>query len=96
MRGRRPAVPLDERLVDSQRTPVESAECDERARWLDRAMAQLTHAQREVLVLRHWLDLSYDEIADALQVPAKTVKSRLFSARTRLAELLRALGVEAP
>jgi len=29
-------------------------------------------------------------------VPAKTVKSRLFTARTRLAELLRGLGVEAP
>ena len=96
LRGRRPAAPLDERLVDSQRTPVECAERAERARRLERAMAQLTHSQREVLVLRHWLDLSYDEIADALQVPAKTVKSRLFSARTRLAELLRALGVEAP
>jgi len=96
LRDRKSSVPLDESFVDSQRTPVESAERDERARRLDRAMTQLTHPQREVIVLRHWLELSYDEIADALQVPAKTVKSRLFTARTRLAELLRGLGVEAP
>ena len=96
LRDRKPSAPLDEYLVDTQRSPVERLEHDERARQLDRAMTQLTQTQREVLVLRHWLELSYDEIADALRVPAKTVKSRLFSARTRLAELIRGLGVETP
>ena len=56
-------------------------------------MAQLPDAQREVLVLRHWLDLSYDEIAEAIHLPSKTVKSRLFSARVRLAEVLATMGV---
>ena len=43
---------------------------------------------RAVIVLRHFVGLSYDEMGDALGVPSKTVKSRLHSARQRLGELL--------
>jgi RNA polymerase sigma-70 factor (ECF subfamily) len=50
----------------------------------------LTREYREVVVLRHFADLSYEEISEALGVPDKTVKSRLFTARKRLAELLAA------
>jgi RNA polymerase sigma-70 factor (ECF subfamily) len=96
LRARRQHQPLDEQVVDTGRAPEEGAEQYERRRQLERAMAQLTDAYREVLVLRHWLQLSYDEIADTIGVPAKTVKSRLFSARTRLGEVLRSMGVEAP
>jgi DNA-directed RNA polymerase specialized sigma24 family protein len=39
-------------------------------------------------VLRHFGGQSYGEIADALSIPEKTVKSRLYSARQRLGELL--------
>jgi DNA-directed RNA polymerase specialized sigma24 family protein len=42
-------------------------------------------------VLRHNTGLSYEEIGEALHVPAKTVKSRLHTARERLATLLRGL-----
>ena len=48
----------------------------------------LTDDQREVILLRHFTELSYDEIATATGVPVKTVKSRLFTARQRLAVLL--------
>jgi RNA polymerase sigma-70 factor (ECF subfamily) len=37
-----------------------------------------------VITLRHFAELSYREIADALDVDEKTVKSRLFEARSRL------------
>ena len=93
---RRRGEPLDERLVDPGEAPEELAEGHERRAQLDRAIARLSESQREVIVLRHWLQLSYEEIGDALQLPAKTVKSRLFSARSRLAELLQEMGVEAP
>jgi RNA polymerase sigma-70 factor (ECF subfamily) len=43
---------------------------------------------REVVVLRHFTDLSYDEIAATLGIPAKTVKSRLYTARQQLGGLL--------
>jgi len=52
------------------------------------ALLALTPEYREVVVLRHFADLSYEEIAEAIGVPEKTVKSRLFSARKRLAEIL--------
>ena len=96
LRARRRQEPLDERLVDRGRAPEEDAEQHERRKQLELAMAQLSEANQEVLVLRHWMQLSYDEIADAIGIPPKTVKSRLFSARTRLGEVLRSMGVEAP
>jgi DNA-directed RNA polymerase specialized sigma24 family protein len=40
------------------------------------------------VILRHFTGLSYDEIADVLGLPAKTVKSRLHTARQRLGEML--------
>lgn len=93
---RRKADPLDQDLVDRAESPAEGAERSEQARLVERAVGQLSDAYREVIVLRHWLDLSYDEIAEALHVPAKTVKSRLFSARAKLGEILAAMGVQAP
>ena len=86
---------MDERIIDRGLTPVDHTERGEESILIERAVNQLSDAYREVIVLRHWLDLSYDEIADALHVPAKSVKSRLFSARTRLGEILVAMGVEA-
>ena len=60
----------------------------ERQAQVQAALLQLTPEYRAVVVLRHFAGLSYDEMADALGVPAKTVKSRLYSARQRLGELL--------
>lgn len=91
---RRRSEPLDERLVDHAPSPAEASERNQQSALLERAMALLPDAHREVLVLRHWLDLSYDEIGEAIQLPAKTVKSRLFTARARLAEVLAKMGVE--
>ena len=90
---RKPAESLDENLVDRGDSPAERAEIGEQSALIERAVDELSGTYREVIVLRHWLDLSYDEIADALHVPAKTVKSRLFSARTRLGEILTRMGV---
>lgn len=90
---RKKADALDEQLVDRGSTPAESAERNEQSVLIERAVAQLSESYREVIVLRHWLDMSYDEIAEALHVPAKTVKSRLYSARARLGEILVAMGI---
>lgn len=51
------------------------------------AMAELSDADREILVLFAWEELSYDEIADVLGIALGTVRSRLSRARTRLREL---------
>ena len=48
---------------------------------------RLTPEYRTPLVLRYWEDLSYEEIAEAMQVTVATVKSRLFRARQQLAAI---------
>lgn len=56
---------------------------------LERLLADLAPADRAVLVLRYLEDLSYADIAHALEVPVSTVETRLFRARKRAGELYR-------
>jgi RNA polymerase sigma-70 factor (ECF subfamily) len=57
--------------------------------WVRRALAGLDEADREVLMLREYEQLRYDEIAALVGVPINTVRSRLFRARQALkAQLL--------
>jgi RNA polymerase sigma-70 factor (ECF subfamily) len=55
---------------------------------LSRGLRRLSTGDRTVLTLRHFSDLSYEEIAQILGVDEKTVKSRLFEARKRLRALI--------
>jgi RNA polymerase sigma-70 factor (ECF subfamily) len=62
---------------------------------LERALAALSPADREIVMLRHLDGLSYAELAAALEVPLGTVMSRLFNARKRLRDgLTRGLAPE--
>ena len=93
-RSRRPQEALTERSggAETQGGPFEAfAQAEARSR-IDQAMAHLSFEYREVIALRHFADLSYEEMADAIGVPEKTVKSRLFSARQKLAGLLDVAG----
>jgi RNA polymerase sigma-70 factor, ECF subfamily len=56
--------------------------------WVRRAVEKLEAMDREILLLREYEQLSYAEIADLLQLPLNTVRSRLFRARTALRNLL--------
>jgi RNA polymerase sigma-70 factor (ECF subfamily) len=51
-------------------------------RRLAAALAKLSTGDRHVLLLLAWADLSYEEIATALDIPIGTVRSRLHRART--------------
>jgi RNA polymerase sigma-70 factor, ECF subfamily len=55
---------------------------------LERAMARLTLEQRSVLLLVTLEDMSYDDVARTLGIPASTVISRLSGARGKLRSLL--------
>ena len=55
---------------------------------LNAALALLDDEQRQILLLREVQDLSYEEIADILELPRGTVKSRLHRARIELASVL--------
>jgi len=56
------------------------------------ALLELKPDDRAVVVLRHFVSFSYEEISDVLGVPVKTVKSRLFTARERLRQSLLTAG----
>ena len=51
---------------------------------LERALANLEYKYRVVVVLRHFLDLSYAEIGRIIDLPVSTVRSRIHTARTLL------------
>lgn len=53
-----------------------------------RALAQLPKIEREVLILREFIGLSYEEIGRVVNAPLGTVKSRLSKARSRMRSLL--------
>jgi RNA polymerase sigma factor (sigma-70 family) len=61
---------------------------DEDAEEVHRALDQLNLSDREALTLYFIEDLSVEEIADVLGIPAGTVKSRLYFARQRLRTIL--------
>lgn len=58
------------------------------SRTLTRVLAKLRQAERDVLLLYAWEDLSYAEIAQALDLPLGTVRSRLHRARRALRSAL--------
>lgn len=86
-RSRHPNEPLAD-TFEAPGGTFEAADAAETSDRIQAALNALTEEYREVVILRHFVDLSYEEISDVLGVPDKTVKSRLFSARKRLAEIL--------
>ena len=68
--------------------PTERLERQELRRRLWRALATLSPEHREILVLRDYQDLTYEEIADVLSIPKGTVMSRLHRARKNLRDRL--------
>jgi RNA polymerase sigma-70 factor, ECF subfamily len=75
-------------LSDPQPGPEALFSQEERATLVQKAVLSLPDACRAVLVLREYEELSYHEIADALDIPMGTVMSRLNYARKLLKEKL--------
>jgi RNA polymerase sigma-70 factor, ECF subfamily len=63
-----------------------------RSRVIRRCLSQLSAVQREVIDLVYYHEKSVAEVAEILGVPASTVKTRMFYARQRIRELLKAAG----
>ena len=86
LKRRRNVVSLDGSFdVPADAESDGAAEAEEK---VGRALLELKPDDRAVVVLRHFVSFSYDEISDVLGVPVKTVKSRLFTARERLRQVL--------
>ena len=74
--------------------PTEGLERAELRLRIDRALAQLSHEHRTVLILHEFEQMEYREIARQMQCSIGTVMSRLFYARRRMASLLAGLKRE--
>ncbi len=89
LRRERPAAALDDLpLPGSDPQPEAAYEQRERAGLVRRAVLALPEASRAALVLREYHGLSYQEIAEALDISTGTVMSRLNYARNKLLETL--------
>lgn len=76
-------------LTDDDASIEEIYETDERKRVVQEALYKLNDDQRAIIVMRDIQGSSYEEIADILQCPLGTVKSRLSRARMALKEILK-------
>ena len=91
-RSRHPQVPLqaeseeEERPIRDERAVAPDASLleQELQKAIDEAIANLPETQRLAVILRRYEELSYDEIAEALDQSVSAVKSLLFRARTEL------------
>lgn len=88
IRRRRPLETDVEALREPGPGPAASFEIAQRDLALQTALRKLSAGQREIIVLRDYMDLSYAEIADVLALAPGTVMSRLHRARLALKENL--------
>lgn len=84
LRGRKPTEHQVEDLVDAATLPEQVLLDSERDSNVRVALAELPSEQRQILVLRDYLDLSYNELASVMDIPKGTVMSRLHRARLAL------------
>lgn len=77
-------------VMSRKLSPEQEYAVEERRAEIERVVRQLPAVYRELIILRHQHDLSYDEIAEVMSLPLGTVKNRLFRAR----EMMRQQFVE--
>jgi len=97
-RRKKPMAPLNapsggmiNEPVDAQHGPLERVQQAEQCRMVQAAIGRLRRDHREVVVLREIEGYDYEEIAEILDIPVGTVRSRLHRGRARLKEELEEL-----
>jgi RNA polymerase sigma-70 factor (ECF subfamily) len=91
--ARRDLGAIDGEEPDEAPGPDRLAEGEQARREIEAALKGISDELRAVVVLRHFVHLSYEDMAQILELPEKTVKSRLYSARQLLRDELRRRGV---
>lgn len=88
LRGDEEGSHRDWELPGDERGPYRNLRNRERGDAIQRAVEALPWEYRELVVLRHFAELSYEEIATLREMPLGTVKNKLFRARQMLKEKL--------
>ena len=91
--ARRKGEAISENLAEDRAAPEAQAARDELDRAMQSALMALKLEYRTVIVLKHVQGLSYEALALILDCPVKTVKSRLYTARQALREIVLQRGI---
>src|SRR6185503_3911141 len=94
---RRAETALDEEVAEFIEDPSDNPEVamqkQERSEILRSCLEQLSPAHREIIDLVYYHDRTIEEVSEIIGVPANTVKTRMFYARKRIAELMADRGI---
>jgi RNA polymerase sigma-70 factor (ECF subfamily) len=95
---RKPEQELDEEtaeaIEDTSDNPEIALEKKEKGAILRKCMEALSAEHREIIDLVYYHEKSVEEVAEIVGIPEATVKTRMFYARKKLAETLKAQGIE--
>ena len=95
---RRPDEELDEEtaaaIEDPGDDPETALEKKDKGEILRKCLTALSPEHREIIDLVYYHEKSVEEVAEIVKIPENTVKTRMFYARKRLSELLKAAGVD--
>jgi RNA polymerase sigma-70 factor (ECF subfamily) len=95
---RRPDEELDDEtaagIEDPSDSPEAALEKKDKSALIRKCLTGLSAEHREIIDLVYYHEKSVEEVALIVGIPANTVKTRMFYARKRLAELLKAEGIE--
>jgi RNA polymerase sigma-70 factor (ECF subfamily) len=84
---------LEESFESVQSGPDEECARNRLSDSIQSALGELSPDYRQVIILRHFVQLSYEEMSGVLEVPTKTVKSRLHTARRLLGGIFSKHGI---
>jgi RNA polymerase sigma-70 factor (ECF subfamily) len=95
---RRPEEELDdetaERIEDQSDDPETALAKKDKGALLRQCLTALSAEHREIIDLVYYHEKSVEEVAQIVGIPENTVKTRMFYARKKMAELLKAAGIE--
>ncbi|HEY4873114.1 MAG TPA: sigma-70 family RNA polymerase sigma factor [Steroidobacteraceae bacterium] len=89
----RPCEAISGNEIDESPGLEQQVENEQMSRAIEQALMRIQPDHRAVIVLRHFLHLGYQDMGDILELPEKTVKSRLYTARQLLRDVLVEDGV---
>lgn len=76
-------------MISENKTPDEILVCEQQKVWVHNMVSRLKPHYRTLVEMRYFDELSYEEIAQRLQMPLGSVKAKLFRARNLLSEIIR-------
>ena len=83
-----------ETIEDTSDNPEVALAKKDKGKVLRQCLSKLSPEHREIIDLVYYHEKSIEEVAEIVKIPENTVKTRMFYARKRLGELLKAAGVE--